>query len=641
MLIDPLERRTCLAPLLLADITFGDAGTSRVGPGGDLNVTLNDSRGRTILVATTGDIEFGPFDTRVTRLTARGDRDDSFGRRGSVFLDGGHGSAAVIQDDDKVVIVSTGIVRRLTADGRLDPTFGDNGVVRTPVPTNVSSEPDVRVLRDGKVRIAFGASTLYQLDADGGFDESFAPGGRVTLPTVYRDGLIPLASDDTFRDVQLDVDGRPHLFLNKPGTLRTYLARLTEAGALDRTFSRDGVADLDELQDHGGFSVPRPQPPQLSFGGRGQVVAAFQPLGLSASSHRLVRFDDNGRGLANFGDRGRVDYVPRVGRINRLDVQTDQVTGNLYVITNTVAGDRHLSQTVRLRPNGKFDARFGRPAVQIGTVTANGRLFAGGGFSGGVTRYAFRESIATDRFNRLFLTGTDGDDTFELKGGTMGINVNTDGIDSTGFAEVRIMGGGGNDRVVGLLPFRTLIDAGEGDDSIRTAGGHDTIFGGGGDDSLYGFGGDDVIDGGTGANVIEGGSGDDTLVGGSGRGQPPGVPEGENTTGGDTLIAGSGNDVVRLSYNGPNDGTRTSVAAVVSLGVGNDRLKIENYTAAKVEGNAGDDTVDIDALAGFCDLVGGAGSDTVLTRIRQVKFRDLSAGDRILRGYGRFDEIPA
>ena len=63
-----------------------------------------------------------------------------------------------------------------------------------------------------------------------------------------------------------------------------------------------------------------------------------------------------------------------------------------------------------------------------------------------------------------------------------------------------VLGGSGNDRIIGT-------DAAE---VLHGGGGNDTLFGKGGNDSLYGDAGNDVLDGGTGADLFRGGDGIDT-----------------------------------------------------------------------------------------------------------------------------------
>ena len=107
-----------------------------------------------------------------------------------------------------------------------------------------------------------------------------------------------------------------------------------------------------------------------------------------------------------------------------------------------------------------------------------------------------------------------------------------------------ILGGGGNDTLVG----------GDQRDFLIGGGGHDRLFGGAGDDRLSGLGGNDYLEGGSGQDVLTGGDGHDYLVGNSGMDRLYG------DAGNDTLIAKDrGYDIVHggdgddLATYDPND----------------------------------------------------------------------------------------
>lgn len=152
--------------------------------------------------------------------------------------------------------------------------------------------------------------------------------------------------------------------------------------------------------------------------------------------------------------------------------------------------------------------------------------------------------------------GTDIGELLESLGGA-------DTLDA-GAGDDTIKSGSGADNVSGG-PGDDLIHAGAGDDEIRGEDGDDTVNGGSGDDQLHGnngddairsgggsdtiFGGrgDDDINGGTGADKIYGGSDDDMILGGSGADQIKGqfgddIIHGE--AGADTLSGGMGNDTI-------------------------------------------------------------------------------------------------
>jgi Ca2+-binding RTX toxin-like protein len=127
------------------------------------------------------------------------------------------------------------------------------------------------------------------------------------------------------------------------------------------------------------------------------------------------------------------------------------------------------------------------------------------------------------------------DDGANLLLGEDGDDVLTGGFD----ADDTIHGGAGNDNM-GLGSWwdsfnsraiyssvAGFLDGGTGNDSISGANGDDTILGGAGDDYILGIGGNNLLDAGPGNDLVYGADGSDTLIGGPGN---------------DTIYGGWGND---------------------------------------------------------------------------------------------------
>jgi Ca2+-binding RTX toxin-like protein len=101
-------------------------------------------------------------------------------------------------------------------------------------------------------------------------------------------------------------------------------------------------------------------------------------------------------------------------------------------------------------------------------------------------------------------------------------------------------GRGGEDGEEDRISAVESAVGGEGDDTLRGAGGHDTLYGGDGDDDLAGRGGKDSLQGDDGDDVLRGGAGRDRLDGGDGRDRLL-ARDGAR----DRLAGGSGRDVAR------------------------------------------------------------------------------------------------
>ncbi len=105
---------------------------------------------------------------------------------------------------------------------------------------------------------------------------------------------------------------------------------------------------------------------------------------------------------------------------------------------------------------------------------------------------------------------------------------------STGVNTVHIVGGRKADTItidqsVSNFNINTIIDGGNGADTITAGNENDTIYGGWGNDVITSGQGNDIVHGGRGSDSITAGDGNDTLWGERGE---------------DTLVAGNGNDVL-------------------------------------------------------------------------------------------------
>jgi Ca2+-binding RTX toxin-like protein len=140
-----------------------------------------------------------------------------------------------------------------------------------------------------------------------------------------------------------------------------------------------------------------------------------------------------------------------------------------------------------------------------------------------------------------------------------------------------------------------VVGAGDQNDSVTSSltGLGVTLLGGGGDDSLIGGGANDTLEGEEGNDSLSGGAGNDTLIGGSGA---------------DGIIGGAGNDSIE-----GRDG-----ADLVSSGLGNDVVEggngadhvISGEGNDYVDGGSGRDTIDVvDEISGNDYAEGGAGVD--------------------------------
>ncbi|MBQ7502706.1 hypothetical protein IJT93_08345 [bacterium] len=120
-----------------------------------------------------------------------------------------------------------------------------------------------------------------------------------------------------------------------------------------------------------------------------------------------------------------------------------------------------------------------------------------------------------------------------------------------------ISGNAGNDTIIAnqkdyLWYSKTntgnKLDGGAGNDYIEGGKGHDTINGGSGDDVIYGMDGNDKITGSIGSDYIDGGAGSDNINAGIGNDMVFGGKGNDTIDGGsgkDVIVGGAGKDTVK------------------------------------------------------------------------------------------------
>jgi uncharacterized delta-60 repeat protein len=215
-----------------------------------------------ILVATKSDASNGQSDNMsiVLRLSANGDLDQSFGTGGMVTLNAFLGlheliSSFALQTDGKILVasqhfgtgsVSTPVLVRLSDNGAIDSSFGNNGYVSLLIGESVR---DLNILPDGRI-IGIIQSVPYQLFRllpNGNFDLAFGTNGIANInpsPPVF---VYVYAYSLTLQD-----DGKIVLggFADTP-THNFFTARYDTSGNFDSTFASYGHIILPDLPSVG------------------------------------------------------------------------------------------------------------------------------------------------------------------------------------------------------------------------------------------------------------------------------------------------------------------------------------------------------------------------------------------------------
>ena len=205
------------------------------------------------------------------------------------------------------------------------------------------------------------------------------------------------------------------------------------------------------------------------------------------------------------------------------------------------------------------------------------------------------------------------------------------GFITIGIERTTLLGGAGNDSLQGSIGEfgggRNLLDAGDGNDTIRVFSTQDTAIGGAGDDfivsatvtalssggaqsSLPGFAGRNFLDGGTGNDTIVAAFSTDTMIGGDGSDSLSGIftnasgADGDDTinaslsnvNGRITLDGGIGND---LLIGNTNVSTSFTTTHVMNGGAGNDTVIFGNASDTLVGDSAGNDFISYASSVNF------------------------------------------
>jgi uncharacterized delta-60 repeat protein len=224
------------------------------------------------------------------------------------------------------------VMARFTTKGRLDTTFGYNGVVSLPYP----GPTQVAVQASGKILVASGeparlifqaqpaiqAGTITRYNSNGTLDTTFgAPGSAASVASasallVQSDGKIVVAGSITGQLGTLSV----------PNDIAFGIVRYTSNGTIDKTFGTRGAAtaDFDENAPVSGAFA-------LAIQSNGDLVVAGAATGAIfenqvTSSFGLSRLTSAGQLDTTFGSEGTVITTVASGQfswVTSLAIQSD------------------------------------------------------------------------------------------------------------------------------------------------------------------------------------------------------------------------------------------------------------------------------------------------------------------------------
>jgi len=260
-------------------------------------------------------------DVLVLKLTRDGLPDPNFVSNGVFIYDGGHGDGAVdlqVQVDGSIVITGSShngtdndlLVLRLTPEGRLDATFGTDGLVRLDGGRGHDSGLRLAVLPDDSVVVtgtSYNASDydimVVRFDAFGVLD-----------PTFGNDGIVLLDGGDYDRGYGMDLDSQGRILvtglMTQPDSNETdydiVVLRLDPNGLLDPSFGYDGIARHDGGNREECYDLVVQCDDSILMAGH----SGNSDIGASDWNLVVLKYDPNGVLDPTFGSEGVYAYDP-------------------------------------------------------------------------------------------------------------------------------------------------------------------------------------------------------------------------------------------------------------------------------------------------------------------------------------------
>lgn len=356
--LEKVEDRRMLAAGAL-DTSFGSGGIAVTDlPGSDqIGGTAVDiqSDGKIVAGGFTRNANTD-FDSIVARYNPDGTPDMDFGNGGIVQTDivGKWGKITdVLVDADGGILAAGGkdvfVLSRYTADGALDPTFGQGGMA---IGGSTQGITEIALQHDGKIVASAskydGSTGLHDFAAirfnvDGTLDSTFGSGGIAVAEFALSERPQGLAIDALGRIL---VAGG-----SRDGAANTFdfaVTRFLPDGSIDTSFGDDGLTIIDA---GGSSDFAR----DIAIAANGDILLSGQGNNsLTGSDYVLIRLQEDGLPDATFGNSGIVNtdfgsiYYEKLLQIKTLP--DGKIVG---------VGSGNAGRIIRYLPDGTLDSSFG------------------------------------------------------------------------------------------------------------------------------------------------------------------------------------------------------------------------------------------------------------------------------------------
>ncbi|RZJ32920.1 MAG: T9SS type A sorting domain-containing protein, partial [Flavobacterium sp.] len=328
-----------------------------------------------------------------------------FGNAGTVILqDYTQAGDFAIQDDGKILVVgNSGPLKlwRFNSDGSPDDSF-------TPAGTSIYSQAsDMAIMPDGKIVVA-AESKILRFNPDGNLDTGFGNNGTVTATLAITSMEVDHLSD------KIIVGGyvQTSTFVRS-----IVIARYNYDGTADLTFNGTGIKIFDQPQPSSAFvtDLKIDSSHRISASGYYSFQAMYFPS--YASNHWLCRLNDNGAMDTTFSDDGILIVDPgsfNSFKANQSNAMVAKEDGSL-IVAGSKGTDPYTQRDFALyevssagilqNPNMPFSYGFTVNKNDLASSLAvdnNGRYVLAGKTGNGV----FQNSFALVRLNPDYTVDT-------------------------------------------------------------------------------------------------------------------------------------------------------------------------------------------------------------------------------------------
>ncbi|MBJ7354923.1 MAG: hypothetical protein JHC98_08870 [Thermoleophilaceae bacterium] len=395
----------------------------------------------------------------VAATAAPGDLDPSFGAGGIAApaaptdYSFGNRSAAMLPNGKFLTLAyeqylggpGNFAVQRANADGSLDTTFGDMGVARTTIanatPNSIAVAPSGQIIVVG-TRIDSGTVSkivVVAFDANGNLDPAFnGDGSNVCAGNgIVCSYMQSATGQNQARSVVVQPDGNIVVagsVYESPGYVQTGVARLTNTGAFDTSFSGDGraVVSMGAWGNYANAVALQPDGKIVIAGEADGKGLNFNAVDTYVNALGLIRLESNGNVDGTF-HQVPSDYTgspysdgvvisPRsnwtYGSLSAMTVQPDgKIVATGYANDKSPGPTSSSLLAIRVDGTGVLDPSFGtggRTFVDLGTfqggyvatLDPSGRPVVAGYTDNGIVQQMFAARLTSSGVLDTSFNGT-------------------------------------------------------------------------------------------------------------------------------------------------------------------------------------------------------------------------------------------